>query len=174
MIETDRFHSDYERRLPKMTKKILVFAMIICFISSITVFAQDSPKVKDAINYLMGKAKALGEAKIDSDELFFGKAQPSKDFTLVDDVKTSKGCTATIFIKKGDAFVRISTNVMKDDKRAVGTNLDPAGKAYAALKNGQAFYGVIEVLGKKYDAGYEPIKDAGGNVIGAFYVGFAQ
>jgi hypothetical protein len=51
--------------------------------------------------------------------------------------------------------------------------LDPNGPAYAAVSKGEAFYGIVDILGKKYDAGYEPVKNAAGETIGVYYVGFA-
>ena len=50
------------------------------------------------------------------------------NFTLVDEVQQKMGGTATLFVKSGDEFVRIATNVRKDDgSRAIGTVLDPKG-----------------------------------------------
>ncbi|WP_274608271.1 Cache 3/Cache 2 fusion domain-containing protein [Paraburkholderia sp. PGU19] len=53
----------------------------------------------------------------------------NNNFTVVDEVKQEKGGTATLFVKSGDDFVRVATNVQKDDGlRAIGTVLDPKGK----------------------------------------------
>jgi methyl-accepting chemotaxis protein len=54
----------------------------------------------------------------------------------------------------------------------VGTMLDPKGAAIASISKGQAYYGVVDILGKKYEAGYEPIKNGAGEVIGVYYIGF--
>jgi hypothetical protein len=61
---------------------------------------------------------------------------------------------------------------MKEGKRAVGTPLDPAGPAIAAIKQNNPYYGMVDILGKIYDTGYEPIKSASGEVIGIYYIGF--
>ena len=37
---------------------------------------------------------------------------------------------------------------------------------------GNAFYGMVDILGKIYDTGYEPIKGDGGAIIGVYYVGY--
>ena len=64
---------------------------------------------------------------------------------------------------------------MKDDgSRAIGTVLDPKGKAFAAIANGESFYGEVQILGKPYIAGYEPIRDASNNIIGVYYVGYPK
>ena len=44
--------------------------------------------------------------------------------------------------------------------------------ATLAISGGQAFYGQVEILGKPYETGYEPIKDAAGSPIGIYYVGY--
>jgi hypothetical protein len=130
-----------------------------------------TPKVKEAMSAMKVEAKKLGEPKLDGETLYFGTTKINGDFTLVDALKTKFGGTATIFVKKGDAFVRISTNVMKEGSRAVGTSLDPAGPAIAAIRQGKAFYGIVDILGKMFDTGYEPIKTAKGEIIGIYYVG---
>ena len=85
------------------------------------------------------------------------------------------GGTATLFVKAGDEYVRVATNVKKDDgSRAIGTILDPTGPAIAMIKKGEAYYGEATILGKPYVTGYDPIKDASGNVIGIYYVGYMK
>jgi hypothetical protein len=55
--------------------------------------------------------------------------------------------------------------------RAVGTILDPKGKAIASIQKNEPFCGEVEILGKPYVAGYEPIWDQSKNVIEIYYVG---
>ena len=94
-------------------------------------------------------------------------------YVLVDRVKELTGSTATVFVRQGEDFVRVTTNVMKDDRRAVGTLLDPKGAAVAALREGKPFYGLVDILGAPYLTGYEPMRDARGEVVGAWYVGYS-
>ena len=85
------------------------------------------------------------------------------------------GGVATLFVKNGDQYQRAATTVKKEDgTSAVGTALDANSPAVAKLNNGEAYYGDATVFGKTYDAGYEPIKDTSGAVIGAYFVGFAK
>lgn len=134
--------------------------------------AESSAKIKPAMAAIKEDAAKLGAPKIDGDALFFGATKMNDNYALVDALKAKFGCTATFFMKKGDGFVRVSTNVMKDGKRAVGTPLDPSGPAIAAIRQGNAFYGIVDILGKLYDTGYEPIKNAGGEIIGVYYIGY--
>lgn len=132
----------------------------------------NAEKVKGAMQAMKAEAAKLGEPKGEGTKLFFGATKMNGDYTIVDGLKTQFGCTATFFSRKGTDFLRISTNVLNDGNRAVGTVLNPTGPAYAAVVKGQAFYGTVDILGKKYEAGYEPVKDAAGETIGAYYVGF--
>ena len=76
--------------------------------------------------------------------IYFGSTKQNNNFALVDDVANETGATATIFVKSGDGFVRVATNLKGDDgNRAVGTILDPKGKAIESIKKNQAFYGEI-------------------------------
>jgi methyl-accepting chemotaxis protein len=107
-----------------------------------------------------------------SDIMIGGKAQAG-DFGIVDYVTRLNKGTATIFSKDGDRFVRIATNVMKDDgTRAVGTELNNTTQAYAQLKIQRPFYGVVDILGSPYFTAYEPLLSKTGEAIGIAYVGY--
>jgi methyl-accepting chemotaxis protein len=105
-------------------------------------------------------------------DLLLGRKGQANTTTLVDRVKALTDSTATLFSRRGDDFIRVSTNVLAaDGTRAVGTALDPAGRAIVALRQGQSFYGMVEILGQPYMTAYEPIRNATGQVIGAWYSG---
>jgi len=106
--------------------------------------------------------------------LLFGNFPVAGDNALVDEVSEIMGGSATILEKQGDDFIRIATNVKTPDgNRATGTLLDPKGKAIAAIRANKSFYGVLDILGKPYLTGYEPIHDLHGEIIGIYYVGYA-
>jgi len=126
--------------------------------------------VKKAMTDLQAATKAIGTAKVKGNDLYFGELKVAPD--LVNAVVKAHGGVATLFIKSGDQFVRAATTVKKEDgTSAVGTPLAADSPALAKLNNGEPFYGDATVFGKTYDAGYEPIKDASGTVIGAYFVG---
>lgn len=132
-------------------------------------------KVKAAMTELKSETEKLGAPKETGGTLFFGSTKINDNFAIVDEVKAHQGgATATLFVKKDSSFIRVSTNVMKEGKRAVGTQLDPSGPAMAALRQGNAYYGIVDILGKLYDTGYEPIKTAKGEVVGVYYVGYSM
>jgi methyl-accepting chemotaxis protein len=118
-----------------------------------------------------GAAVSVGGKPV-NDILIGGKGQAG-DFAIVDYVTRLNKGTATIFSKDGERFVRIATNVMKDDgTRAVGTELNNTTPAYAELKSQRAFYGVVDILGNPYFTAYEPLPGKNGETIGIAYVGY--
>jgi len=119
----------------------------------------------------LGAIVQVGDKKVP--DLLFGNRAQANNFELVDGVVAIGGGTATLFVKSGEEFVRISTNVKRDNgARAIGTVLDPKGKAIAAIREGKAFYGVVDILGSPYITGYAPIRDARGETVGIWYVGY--
>ena len=117
-----------------------------------------------------GDLVTVGEHSVP--DLLFGAHRQAQQYALADAVTVVAGGTVTLFSKAGDKYVRVSTNVMKDGQRAVGTVLDPNGAAIAAINSGRAFYGQVDILGSPYVTGYEPIRDASGATIGILYVGY--
>lgn len=106
--------------------------------------------------------------------LFFGARRINGNYDVVDEIKKGSGATATVFVKDGDDFVRVSTNVLTPEgKRGVGTPLARA-KAYEAVKGGKEYCGDVDVLGTPFNACYRPIKDGSGAVIGATYIGYKK
>ena len=152
-----------------------------------TVKAQADTRVANSIASLKAMAAKLGAPKLEGTEavggkeapaLYFGTTKINNNFDIVDAVskEDGKGMTATFFAKSGEEYVRVSTSVPKPDGsgRAIGTILDPAGKAIAEIKQGKPFYGEVMILGTPYITAYEPMKDGSGNVIGIYYVGYKQ
>src|SRR5258705_3082793 len=128
------------------------------------VFAGPAEDVQAAMLLLKSKAATLGAPTLNGEEAVAGKALPAlhfgttkmnNNFMLVDEVQKEGGGTATIFVKGGDEFIRVATNVRKDDgSRAIGTILDPNSKAIAAIEKGECNLGLAANLGKTYVSGY--------------------
>src|SRR5258706_6190315 len=171
-------------------KKSLFALLLLAFTADFLVqfparvFAGPAEDVQAAIQLPKSKAAKMGAPNVNGEEavagkivpaLHFGTIRMNNNFGLVDEVQKEVGGTATIFVKSGDEFVRVATNVKKDDgSRAIGTILDPKGKAIAAIAKGESYFGEAEILGKPYVTGYEPIRDARSNVIGVYYVGYLK
>lgn len=145
--------------------------------------AQAANDPKEAIAALDARLAKIGAAKLEGTDragdktvpaLFFGARKINMNYDVVDEIKKTTGATATVFVKEGDEFIRVSTNVLTPEgKRGVGTPLARA-KAYEAVSKGDKFCGQVDVLGTPFDACYHPIKDGGGKVIGVTYVGYKK
>lgn len=138
-------------------------------------------QVNSAMRLLKDRCLALGEPSVDGTVSIYGMVVPNIvlgetqliNNRLVDDLNSVVGGTATLFVKSGEDFIRVTTNVRYSNKlRAVGTKLDPNGKAIIALRAGQTFQGVVNILGEPYITRYDPIYSAHGDIIGAYYVGY--
>ena len=149
--------------------------------------AQGALRVASSMASLKAMAAKLGAPKLegkdavggkDAPALYFGSTKINNNFDVVDAVSEEggKGMTATFFVASGEEYIRVSTSVPKPDGsgRAIGTILDPAGKAIAKIKQGKPFYGEVTILGTPYITGYVPMKDRGGKVIGIYYVGYKK
>jgi len=163
---------------------VLCFAFLLVSAQTLQAAPDFSEKVKKSMASLKDRCTKLGAPKVEGEAtvagkkvpvLYFGTTKMNDDFAIVDALKNEMGGTATLFVKAGNEFVRITTNVQKEDgQRALGTILDPAGKAIVNINKGEGFYGEVDILGKMYTTGYEPIKDAAGKTIGVFYVGYLK
>ena len=133
-----------------------------------TIADLDARLAKIGAPRLEGKEKA-GEKEVGA--IYFGDRKINNNYDIVDAIRKAHSATATVFVKDGDEFVRVSTNVLTPEgKRGVGTQL-ARNAAYAAVSKGEQFCGPIDVLGTAFDACYHPIRDAAGKVIGVSYIG---
>ena len=149
---------------------VLTLACFIILTPSLGVAKTD---VKTSMAALKAETAKLGAPKVEGTDLYFGKTKASND--LVDTVVKKHGGAATLFVKSGDQYVRVASTVKKEDgTSAVGAPLDATNPAIAKLNTGEVYKGDATVFGKTYAARYEPIKDASGAVIGAYFVGFPK
>jgi len=95
------------------------------------------------------------------------------NFAAVDQFSAAnKKSVATVFARKGEDFVRISTSLKKEDgSRAVGSMMGDSHPAYSKLMKGEEYHSRAKLFGNYYMTKYVPIKDAAGLVIGALFVG---
>ncbi|ABM44224.1 methyl-accepting chemotaxis sensory transducer [Acidovorax sp. JS42] len=96
----------------------------------------------------------------------------NEDYSAVDKFANETGGVATVFARKGDDFVRITTSV-KDaqGQRQQGMPLDRADPAYAAVVKGEPYTGITVVAGKPYMGHYLPVKDTAGKVVALLFIG---
>ncbi|HTZ39919.1 MAG TPA: methyl-accepting chemotaxis protein, partial [Syntrophales bacterium] len=91
----------------------------------------------------------------------------SADHAFVERIKKEFGTECTIF--QGDTHV--TTTIMKDGQRAVGTKMDNPKVLDTVLAKGQEFLNTNTILGKEYETAYWPVKDHAGKIAGMFFIG---
>ena len=146
--------------------------------------AQDA-RVAKLMAALKDKTTKLGAPKIDGKDLvegrdapalYFGSTKMNNNNSVVDAVaeEGGRGTAATLFVKSGDDYIRVATNVSArmGGGRGLGTIL--TGAPLESIKTGKAYYGKASVLGTPYVSGYEPIKDSSGATIGVYFVGYQK
>jgi hypothetical protein len=153
------------------------FALALALCAGASAHAYDP---KATIADLDARLAKLGAPKVDGTDmvadkkvpaLYFGERRINNNFDIVDSVRKAHDATATVFVKDGEEFVRVSTNVLTPEgKRGIGTQL-AHNKAYDAVSKGETYCGPIDVLGTAFDACYHPIKDASGKIVGVSYIG---
>ncbi|WP_053189150.1 methyl-accepting chemotaxis protein [Pseudomonas thivervalensis] len=112
-------------------------------------------------------------AGVQTPGLNLGSEVLNNNFKEVDDFKAMTAGVATVFVRSGDDFIRVSTSVSKQDgTRAIGTVLDRAGPAYGPVISGQSYIGRALLFGRFYMSQYTPVRDSGGKIIAVLYVGF--
>nr|WP_153774815.1 methyl-accepting chemotaxis protein [Pseudomonas sp. MNR3A] len=105
--------------------------------------------------------------------LYLGDQLMNNDFRVVDEFQQMTAGIATLFVRSGDDFVRITTNLKKQDgSRAIGTQLDRQHPAYSKLLAGQMYVGRAVLFDRNYMTRYVPVSDASGRVIAVLFVGF--
>lgn len=112
-------------------------------------------------------AKYPGDWIQQDDQLYKGETLINDNVEVIDLIQElTNGDTATLFL--GDT--RITTNVIVNGQRAVGTQASSA-VVEKVLNKGETYLGQADVVGNTYQAAYMPLRDASGQVIGMWYVG---
>jgi methyl-accepting chemotaxis protein len=95
------------------------------------------------------------------------------NYDLIDELSSDLGIAATVFVRDGDDYRRISTSIVDNTgKRAVDTFLGTGSAAYPAIQSGRSYSGEAVILGKNYLTEYKPVLAANGkDVIGILFIG---
>ncbi len=178
-------------------KALVVVVIAIGFPGSLMLMASaaNAQDVRNATSMAAFKDKTakLGAPKIQGQEevggkiapaLYFGSTKMNNNLTIVDEVakEGGPGMVATLFVKAGvqqsraavgEEYIRVATSVLlPDGRRAVGTVL--GSPALESIEAGHPYFGEVDVRGTRYITHYEPIKDASGETIGAYFVGYEK
>ncbi len=117
--------------------------------------------------------QTVNVAGVATPSLYLGDAVLNNNFDEVDEFKQMSGGVATVFVRSGEDFIRISTSLTKqDDNRAIGTVLDRQGAAYQRVAGGQTYIGRAVLFDRSYMTQYSPVRDSSGKVIAVLFIGF--
>ncbi len=112
-------------------------------------------------------------AGVQTPGLHLGDVVLNNNFEEVDEFKQMTAGVATLFVRSGDDFIRVSTSLSKQDgSRAIGTLLDHGHPAYQKLMAGQGYVGRAVLFERFYMTQYTPVLDRDGKVIAVLFVGF--
>jgi len=174
LLTTEQIHSSIEKEATQAQQRILSVMEVTDKIMA--------ERVTNSMRLLKERGLALGQPRqegmvnvngTDAPDIVLGEFAQGNNFALVDGLTSVMDGTATIFSRSGEEYVRISTNVIKNGNRAIGTKLSASGKAIQKIRNRQAYYGHVDILGMPFLTAYEPIFNAQQDVIGIWYVGYS-
>jgi methyl-accepting chemotaxis protein len=94
-------------------------------------------------------------------------ADLSSDTKFVDNIKRIFGTECTIF--HGDT--RVSTTIVKEGQRAVGTKMDNPKVIEAVLQQGKIFHNINTIIGREFNTVYWPLRDIEGKIAGMLFIG---
>lgn len=114
-------------------------------------------------------AKYPGPWSVKADGLYKGDRNLNGDYALLDEIRDLTGSMVTLF----QGNTRVSTTVMKEGKRAVGTQVSPAVEEMV-LKQNKPFQGEADILGDAYRASYLPLAGADGKPVGIWFAGISE
>ncbi len=107
-------------------------------------------------------------------DFIIGGERINNNYSFVDKIQEMTGATSTIFQKIPGGYLRISTNVLKENgERAVGTYIPNNSPVIQVVESGQTYRGRAFVVDDYYLTAYEPIW-INGEVQGILYVGIKE
>jgi methyl-accepting chemotaxis protein len=114
-------------------------------------------------------ARYPGAWSVQGDGLYKGGQKMNGDHLLLDEVHRLTGSMVTLF--QGSS--RISTTVMQDGERAVGTEVSEAVKD-VVVNQKKIYRGEADILGEKYQTVYMPLLDKDNRVAGIWFAGSSE
>lgn len=123
-------------------------------------------------NFNVDNSESLKVGQYNLPVLYARKKRVSLDNTIVDKIKESTGAIASIFLLNNNKLIRVSTNVVKDNKRAEGTYISSDSEIYNKIINNEQYCGKTIFEGESYITIYKPLLDKNKNVIGAIALGY--
>ncbi|MDE7316450.1 MAG: Cache 3/Cache 2 fusion domain-containing protein [Helicobacter sp.] len=127
-----------------------------------------------ATSYTFGAPVSVKDVVV-PDLLYNGVALANQT-DIVDNFSKLTGGVATIFVKSGNDFVRITTSLTNEKgERVLATSLGTSHPAYTEMtkSNPSIFRGKVRLFGHDYLAIYKPIVDSQQQVIGILFIAYS-
>ncbi len=117
---------------------------------------------------------SLNKSEINIPTMMFNGVPIYQNYDFVDKIQSMTGATATVFQRIPQGFLRISTNVRKENgDRAVGTYISNESPVAKAILAGQKYQGRAFVVNDWFLTVYEPLY-VDGQIAGIVYVGIPE
>ena len=117
------------------------------------------------------KLSLRGACPVRSDDGIVGAVSAginlSSNHAFVDQIKKDVDAECTIFHND----TRVTTTIMKDGQRAIGTKMDNPAVIDTVLTKGRTFHNVNKIMGKYYDTIYMPLVNPEGKSVGMLFLG---
>jgi methyl-accepting chemotaxis protein len=126
----------------------------------------DRVKVVSGLGYNWLDETYRGDWSIKNGYIYKGNVKMNDNNGIMDQIGEITGGAVTIF--QGD--IRVATNVMENDQRAIGTKADP-DVIEKVLNKQDEYIGEADIVGEKHLTMYKPLIDKNGEVIGMWLVG---
>ena len=142
--------------------------------------------LNDSVQRLAGSLVAQlpeGEIQIDPRRTTSFNGQPlpllrigntliGNEHTMMDRFTADTGAVATLFVRQGGQFVRVSTSLQDQaGERVIGTTLPTSHPAHTLAMQGQPYTGPANLFGAQYMTHYRPLVDAHGQTVALLFVG---
>jgi methyl-accepting chemotaxis protein len=134
-------------------------------------------KISEKINgeFELNRDELIDLEKVQTYALYYNNKNITGDAHFLDPFTNETSCPATVFVKDGDNFIRVSTTLTNaEGVRAVGSSIGSWHPAYKSLCNGEQYIGHARLFGRRYYTSYAPIKNKSNQVIGSLFVGVTR
>ncbi len=92
------------------------------------------------------------------DKWFINKDALIESTEIVDQIKEQSAANASIFQKCDDGYIRISTNILKQNgTRSIGSLLSDTSEIIKTVEQGKTFYGRVSISGQWFLTAYKPL-----------------
>eukprot|EP01037_Dinobryon_pediforme_P020673 gene20673-21352_t len=160
---TDEWPDPGRNECPFGNLSILLFSSFLLVVSNSVFRELADQRLKTGIAVLSDSVHSHGTLRRVGDQLYFGDLRINGNSDLMDRIGAVAGGSATIFL--GDSPIATSLR-NPDGSRALDVRA-PIGKpSESVMPAGNAFHGEVEMLGDRYLAIYEPLRD-GTTTVGA-------